>query len=297
MSFPGKDCVYDSFEGFMEVQGGRIWYKVINSDRKKTPLVIVHGGPGGTHDYLESIGELSAERPVIFYDQLGGGNSERPEDESLYNINRFADELDTLLNVLGFDSYNLLGFSWGTMLIIEYMLSCRGNIKSLILSSPVLSAKRLIQDIRYYISKLPDYAKKAIYYAEETGFYGLEYESAVYIFSKRHLCSLDPYPEPMQRTIDKMSFFVYGYMWGPSEITCNGILKDFDRVKDLKKINIPVLFTCGGLDEVTPKTTKYYSHHLPGSRVIVFENATHSHHFEKKEEYNKCISEFLKENE
>jgi proline-specific peptidase len=101
-------------EGFIEVTGGRVWYRSVGEGG--IPLLCLHGGPGFTHYYLEPLELLADQRQVIFYDQLGCGNSDRPEDVTLWTVERFVDELVTVRQTLGLNRLHLFGSSWGGML-------------------------------------------------------------------------------------------------------------------------------------------------------------------------------------
>jgi proline iminopeptidase len=285
-----------SREGFITVEGGKIWYKIVGFKKSATPLLVIHGGPGATHDYLESLSELADERPVIFYDQLGSGNSDIPLDDSLWRIERFVNELDTLIKELELTKVHLLGQSWGTMLAVDYMLSkSNSEVISLILSAPCLSTKLWIADQKKYLSELEIEVQHIISEAESIGNYSSsEYQNAMMLYYRKHMCNMQEWPEPLQRTFAKLGQAVYNYMWGASEFTVTGTLKNYDRIEKLKEIKIPVLFTAGRFDEASPDSTLIYKNNLPGSEIYIFEDATHSHHLEKKDEYNSVIKSFLK---
>ena len=139
-------------EGMIAVPGGRVWYQILGARSKAIPVLTLHGGPGVPHDYLEPLGALGGERPVIFYDQLGCGNSDKPDDESLWTIPRFVDELAVVRESLELEKVHLLGHSWGTMLAADYMLRKRPKgVMSLVLSGPALSATRWTADTRAYL--------------------------------------------------------------------------------------------------------------------------------------------------
>lgn len=106
-------------EGYIQVPGGKVWYRIVGADRSGIPLLTIHGGPGAPHDYLEPLESLADERPVIFYDQLGCGFSDKPDDTTLWTVQRFTDELQAVRTALNLDRVNLLGTSWGTMLSVE----------------------------------------------------------------------------------------------------------------------------------------------------------------------------------
>jgi proline iminopeptidase len=150
VSFEEKDKP-KIIEGYIPVTGGNIWYKIVGINRKNIPLLVLHGGPGAPHDYLEPFEILSDERPVIFYDQLGCGNSDKPRDASLWNVERFVNELEQVRTYLGLDKMHLHGQSWGSMLAVEFMLTKKPKgVVSLILSGPCLSLSRFAADQRAY---------------------------------------------------------------------------------------------------------------------------------------------------
>lgn len=298
MNYEGKDNAR-VIEGYIPVTGGSIWYKIVGANRKNIPLLVLHGGPGAPHDYLESLEALSDERPVIFYDQLGCGNSDRPGDLSLWTIERFVNELEQVRTYLELDKMHLLGQSWGTMLAVDYMLAKKPkDVVSLILSGPCLSLSRFTSDQKAYLLELPETLQRIINEGEASGCFGSrEYQDAMMTYYSIHMCRLDPSPDCMNRTMEKMGYEVYEQMWGPSEFTITGTLKGYERADRLKEISVPTLFTCGRYDEATPSTTAYYHSLLPGSEIAIFEDASHQHHLEKAEEYLKVVRNFIDKTE
>ncbi|MCF7815196.1 MAG: proline iminopeptidase-family hydrolase [Candidatus Cloacimonetes bacterium] len=270
-------------EGFISVTGGKVWYKIVGKNKSEIPLLILHGGPGASHTYLEPLEKLADKRPVVFYDQLGCGNSERPADTSLWTIDRFVEELQQVRNSLGLDQVHLLGQSWGSSLAAEYILTKKPEgVKSVILSGALLSTSSWIADQQIYIEQLPEKTRNAILQCEKTGEYNSpEYQNAMMEFYQLHVYRLESWPECLNRAFSELNFAQYEYMWGPSEFTVTGSLKNYERVDQLYKIDLPVLFTCGEFDEATPATTRYYQENLPGSRLHIFEDASHEHHLEK----------------
>ncbi|MFC2060338.1 proline iminopeptidase-family hydrolase [Chloroflexota bacterium] len=285
----------DIREGYISVTGGKVWYRIVGANEKGITLLTLHGGPGAPHDLLEPLEGLADERPVVFYDQLGCGNSDKPDDTSLWTIERFVEELGQVRAALGLEKVHILGQSWGTMLATDYMLTKPEGVVSLVFSGPALSASRFTQDTRAYLSELPEDVQKTIRESEANGDFGSEeYQDAMMLFYRLHLCRVEPWPDYMNRTFEKLGHSVYEYMWGASEFTVTGTLKDYERVDRLKEITIPVLFTCGRYDEATPATTKFYQSNLPGSEVAILEDASHAHHIEKTEEYLQVVRDFLR---
>jgi len=282
-------------EGMVDVPGGKVWYRIVGAGTKGIPVLTLHGGPGAPHDYLEPLEDLSNERPVVFYDQLGCGNSDKPNDNSLWTVDRFVEELAVLREFLELDKVHLLGHSWGTALAVEYVATRKPRgIRSMVLSGPFLSGSLWISDTRALLAKLPRETQKAILDGEAAGvFDSPDFQAAMMTFYKKHLCRMDPWPDCINRTLERIAQPVYVYMGGPSEFTMTGTLKDFERTGVLKEICVPVLFTAGQYDEAVPKTARYFHSLLPGSEIHVFKGASHCHHVEKREEYMRVVRDFL----
>lgn len=246
-------------EGYVDVTAGRVWFRIVGADSAGTPLLVLHGGPGATHDYLEPLAALADERPVVFYDQLGCGNSDRPDDPALWTVERYVGEVGEVRQALGLDRVHLLGQSWGGALATEYVLSNKsGGVESLILSAPLLDADRWVADQRAHLAAFPDEMQEVVREAESTGdFDSPEYQEAMATYYARHVCRTDPWPECLNRTFEKISLPVYLGMWGPSEFTCTGTLRTFSVTGRLDEVPVPVLFTCGEHDEAPPATMMY----------------------------------------
>ena len=285
--------------GWIPVTGGNVWYKMIGPQQPRIPLVILHGGPGAPHDYLEPLSVLADERPVVFYDQLGCGHSDKPDDPALWTVERFVEELGDVLAALGLRDVHLLGQSWGTTLAVEYMLRTQSDrVRSLILSAPFFSATRWISDQKDHLARLPEKVQASVREAELTGNYdSTAYQEAIGEFYRRHVCRLEPWPEELNRTLDKIGVPVYMSMCGPSEFSVIGSLKDLELVDRLSEITVPALFTCGRYDESTPETTALYHRSLPGSEMVVLEDASHEHHLERPDEYLAVVRDFLQRQE
>jgi proline iminopeptidase len=285
----------DRQEGFVSVSGGKVWYEIIGADKTRPPLLVLHGGPGAPHDYLEPLEALADERPVVFYDQLGCGRSDTPDDASLWGVERFVEEVGKVRQAIGLEKVHIIGQSWGASLAVEYLLATHPEgVASLVLSGPFLSASRWVEDQKAYLLELPEEIQEVIRKTEASGdFQSDPYQEAVMRYYQLHVCRLEPWPDCLNRTMEKFGVPVYEQMWGPSEFSVTGTLKDHERVEALKKISVPVLFTCGRYDEATPVTTEYYRSNLPGSEICIFEEASHEHHLERPEEYLKVVREFL----
>ncbi|WP_042355869.1 proline iminopeptidase-family hydrolase [Bacillus rubiinfantis] len=284
-------------EGFVEVTGGRVWYVKFANDSGKAPVVILHGGPGSSCYSLQGLKALAKERPVILYDQLGCGRSDRPTDPSLWHIERFVEELGQLRQALNLNEVHILGHSWGTTLSAAYCLTDPRpeGVKSVIFSSPCLSAPMWERDQRENLKKLPLEVQETIRSCEEKGMTDTpEFEAAIEVFGKNFVNRLENSPKWLdEKPKDYRNSEVYNIMWGPSEFTVKGNLKTFDCTAQLKELTMPTLYTCGRFDEATPETTKYYSSVTPQSQFHVFENSAHMSYVEEAEEYLRVIGNFL----
>jgi proline iminopeptidase len=168
------------------------------------------------------------------------------------------------------------------------------NVSGLILSAPLVSAPRWIADQQLWIEELPSNIKDTIRKYEALGDYSAPaYQDAMMYFYNLHVCRTIPWPECLMRAYGKLSTEIYGYMWGPSEFTVTGTLKNYDRTNQLAGITVPVLFTCGEFDEATPAANNYYKSLIPGSEIHVFAGASHAHHLEKSAEYLEVVRDFM----
>jgi proline iminopeptidase len=282
-------------DGFVEVTGGKVYYEIYNQDAVGTPVIILHGGPGSSTYSLKGLKALGEDRPVIMYDQLGCGKSDRPTDTSLWNIDRFVEELGQVREALKLDEVHILGHSWGTTLAAAYCLTKPSGVKSVIFSSPCLSAPLWEEDQKRNIAKLPAEVQETIRRCEAEGTTdSAEFKEAITVFSKEFVYRGEPDFEWMKAGAGMKNPEVYQTMWGPSEFTVLGNLKTFDCTSQLKEIDCSTLYTCGRFDEATPETTEYYSSVTPNSEFHVFENSAHMPYMEEREEFLRVIGGFLK---
>jgi proline iminopeptidase len=280
-------------EGFVEVTGGRVWYRIAGGGAG-IPLLTLHGGPGVPHDYLEPLEGLGDERPVVFYDQLGCGRSDRPTDQALWRVERYVQELAQVRAALGLARIHLLGQSWGTMLATEYLLTRPAGVQSVIMANPAISSPRFIADVTRLRNGLPEFARTALESCSAAaGANNPAYQVATLEFYRRHMCRLDPWPEEFNRSMAGMGMESYKAMWGPNEFTATGLLKDFDRSARLGELKLPILFLAGRYDEATPESAAYYRTLAPGSELVIFENSSHMPQLEEPERYLAVVRDFL----
>lgn len=280
-------------EGTIAVDGHRVWYARVGEGG--IPLLTLHGGPGAGHDYLESLEGLAEDREVIFYDQLGCGQSDQPDDPSLWRIERFVREVDTVRTALGLERIHLLGQSWGGWLGIEYMLSKPRGIVGLVLASTSASIPQFVAQTELLKAQLPPEMYATMQRCEAAGDYqNPDYLAAVEVFYHRHLCRLDPWPDALERSSKILDGNpVYLSMNGPNEFVVIGNLRDWDRTDRLHEITVPTLVTVGRHDEITPVCAQTIQSGIPGAQLRIFEQSAHLAHLEETDAYLETVSRFF----
>ena len=260
-------------EGFLEQPAGRTWYRVTGQGGR-TPLVCLHGGPGSTHNYFRPLERLADERPVVLYDQLGCGRSDRPELE--WSLAVFTAELERLREHLGLDDIHLLGTSWGGMLALEHALAHPGSVRSLVLSSTLASADEWVGEVR----RLRD----AI---------GGDDDQAVEEVERRHFFRGDAEPLELARMREERGTAVYEAMWGRNEWTMTGALAGWDVRARLPELKMPTLILRGAHDLSTPAISKTLREGIPHAREVVFAESSHTPVLEETERYLRVVRDFL----
>jgi proline-specific peptidase len=281
-------------ERMISVPGGRVRSEMIG-DGEKTPLLCLHGGPGFPSAYLDSLRALADERPIVFYDQLGCGHSDRPPaGDGYYVKERFVAEVARVREALGLREIHLLGQSWGGMLATLYALERPEGLRSVIFASPVIDVPRWLADCAQLKAELPAGVRETIDRHEAAGFTGCpEYTAASLEWWRRHICRIAPFPDEVERAFAGFGTECYETMWGPSEFTCTGNLAGLELSHRLAEITCPTLFTCGRYDEATPASTKRFADLVPHSEFRVFEHSSHMAHLEEVRNYIACVRAFI----
>jgi proline-specific peptidase len=287
-------------EGYIPFRDWRTWYRVVG-DREapgKLPLLLLHGGPGAAHDYLEALEAMAATgRRVIFYDQLGCGNSGLPEPApDLWTVKLYVEEIDVVRRFLGLDRVHLLGHSWGGMLAMEYALVQPAGLASLTIASSPASMPQWVAEANGLRSALPPDVQQTLVEHEAAGSTDSSaYEEAVMVYYRRHLCRTDPWPDGVLRTFAKLQQNpeVYNTMNGPSEFHVVGTLRDWSVVDRLGEIDVPTLVTSGRYDEATPVIAETVHQGIAGSEWVIFEQSAHCAHAEETERFCTVLDGFL----
>lgn len=280
--------------GFAQVPGGKVWYNVVGTGHR-TPLLVLHGGPGAASYYMKPLAALGDERPVIFYDQLGGGHSERPNDSTLWTVERYVRELGAIREALGLERVHILGHSFGSMILADYLKTKPRGVRSAIFASPVLDVPGYIQDVTGLLKKFPDSTQRAIVDAERNGTTNsAAYRSAMMAFYHQHVGRRLPWSADLDSMIAQLNPVPYVYMQGPSEFSISGTLKSYDATASLKDIDVPALFVTGQYDEAIPERVRKFQQLTPGSKMEVIPNAAHMMMQDEPEAFIKTVRDWLR---
>lgn len=291
-------------EGYLPFQGYRTWYRVTGSlDSARLPLVVAHGGPGCTHDYVDSFKDIAAldGRAVIHYDQLGNGNSTRLPDKGpdFWTVSLFLEELDALLAHLNIkDRYAFLGQSWGGMLGAEHAVRRPSGLKALIVANSPANMHTWVAEANRLRRDLPLDVQDTLTRHEAAGtITDPEYVAASRVFYDRHVCRVVPWPPEVARTFAIMDDdnTVYRNMNGPTEFHVIGTMKDWTIEDRLDTIEVPTLLISGRHDEATPEVVRPYVERVPDIKWVLFENSSHMPHVEEKQLCLKAVSDYLRD--
>lgn len=283
-------------EGFLPLGDYKIWYQRVGgsaSSGQQIPLLVLHGGPGVPHNYLENMSQFASEtREVIFYDQLGCGNSDQPDDDALWQVERYVAELGQVITWFGFEKVHILGQSWGGMLAMSYALTQPGNIASLVLSNTVSDMPLWVAEANRLRQDLPPATQATLLSHEAAGTTDSgEYQQAMMEFYDQHVCRV-PMPDYVLYALEHIGrpYFV---MNGPSEFHVIGNFKDWSITDRLGEIQLPTLIISGRYDESTPRINEVLHRGIPGSEWVLLENSSHLSHVEEPNLYFATVNRFL----
>lgn len=280
-------------EGFVEVEGGKIWFGIMG-EGNKTPLLCLHGGPGGTSKSYYNLSEISKERPVIMFDQLGTGRSDHHQDTSLLKVELLVEQVKAIKSELKLNEFYVVGSSWGAALALEYYTHHPEGIKGLIFNSPYFSTPIWTDDAAKLIAALPDSIQMSIHIAERDSLYDTEsYAAANNFFARKHGRRKELLKHPYDTVESNSNTFIYNYMWGPSEFTATGTLRNYDNVQSLKEVQVPALFTTGEFDEARPETVEKLSQMVPDANFVIIPDAGHLSLNDNRPAVLSAIQEFL----
>ena len=278
----------------------KVWTKRFGSN-PRIKLLLLHGGPGSTHEYFEALeGFLPAEGiEFIYYDQLGSAFSDQPREPDLWTIERFVDEVEQVRKALGLsrDNFYLLGHSWGGILAVEYALQHGNNLKGLVISNMMMSIPDYNRYAAEVLAKGMDPAVvQEIKDLEAQG----QYESPRYMellvphFYARHICRLPEWPDAVTRGFARLNKDIYVLMQGPSEFGASGRLEKWDRKADLGKLTMPALVIGAAHDTMDPAHMKWVSEQVKQGSYLLCPKGSHMAMWDDQQTYAEGLITWLR---
>jgi proline iminopeptidase len=279
-------------EGYVDVTGGKVWYGIMGEGTKR-PFICLHGGPGGTSRSYFHLSDIANDRPVILIDQLGGGQSTHHMDTSLLKVEAFVEQVKAVVDDLGLKEFYITGHSWGTALALEYYTAYPSGVKGIVFNSPYFKTDLWIKGTNALVAEMPDSIQLAIRKADQDSIYDSEsYNNANDYFVSQHILRTERKEHPFDSVKAKGNSFIYHYMWGPSEFRATGTLRDYDNLKALENITVPVLFTTGEFDESRPVDVKKFVDTVGGAKYVEIPGAGHASLSDNLPAYVKAHREF-----
>lgn len=261
-------------------------------------LFLLSGGPGLPCRYLAEphLRLVDKGYRVVSYDQLGTGQSDRPKDEKLWHVARFAQEVETVRTALGLNRFHLIGHSWGGWLGMEYAVTFPGVLASFVIANSAADIQHLVSELNRLRGGLGIETVRMMQRREaEWTIDHEEYKAAITLLNYRHVCRLDHWPPALAQSVADWNMDPYMAVQGPNEFVYIGNLKDWNRLDDMANFAEPCLILCGAHDEMTPNCALRMHRSIPNSEVAVFPNSSHTPFYEEPEVYFARLERFLRD--
>lgn len=274
----------------------QIWTKKVGDGKIK--VLLLHGGPGLNHEYLECFEDFLPPAGIEFYyyDQLGSSYSDQPTDTSLWTLDRFREEVEQVRAGLGLDSFYLYGHSWGGLLALEYAFKYQQHLKGLVISNMTAGIASYLAYVNRLKAELPPATLETMQKYEQANDYGAaEYQEILFsqVYSK-YICRLDPWPEPIMRSLKHSNNQIYNFMQGPNEFVVTGNLLNWDAWDRLKNIVVPTLVIAAKYDEMNPDDMRKEASLIPRGRLLMC-NGSHMSFYDDQNTYFDGLIKFLKD--
>jgi proline iminopeptidase len=302
-------AVYPIEEGYVDAHGVLIYYTTVG---RGSPLVIVHGGPGASHDYfLPYLLPLARTNKLIFIDERGSGKSEKLEDVKQYTVENMASDVEDVRVALNLGKISLLGHSYGGVLAQAYAFKYPEHLSHLVLASTFASTKEMNQVLLRIKNQMPKeklalataFEKAGLYgkgAAWERGRYPSQYATLAWgdgYFPRLYGARPDPNYDPQAQNTST-AWDLYREMWGShGEFVIDGNLASVEYLDRLPKIKIPTLVLAGDHDECDPSLAKEMQSKIAGSKLVILPNSGHMAFVDQPNLWNKSVAEFLNANE
>ena len=283
----------------------KVWTKRVGNN-PKMKVLLLHGGPGMTHELYECFDGYFPQEQIeyYYYDQLGSYYSDQPDDLSLWDLDRFVEEVEQVRVALDLDADNfyLLGQSWGGILAMQYALKYQDNLKGLIISNMVPS----IPDYQTYSEEVlapqmdPKVLEEIMFYENKEDYSNARYlELVMQHYYPEHVLRkpMEEWPDPVIRTLEHVNPQVYVTMQGPSEFGIKGdaTLKNWDVKDELKTLTVPTLSIGATHDTMDPEQMKWISEEVQNGRFLLCPNGSHLSQFDDQKVYFKGLIDFIKD--
>lgn len=275
-----------------------VWTKKVGDGKIK--VLLLHGGPGFSHDYMECFEDFLPKEGIefYFYDQLGSGNSDFPADTSLWNLPRFVEEVEQVRKGLGLENFYLFGHSWGSLLAMEYLHKYQNHVKAAVLSNMVAGVTSYLAYANQLKQKFFDASdlKKYDSLDKVKKYDSPEFQELLMNKLYSHvMCQLKEWPEPLMRAFKKANMNIYIQMQGVDEFHVTGNMKDWEFWDKLKDIKTPTLVIGGMNDEMNPEDMKREGQLIPNSRTYLCPNGSHMSMYDDQQNYFRELIKFLKD--
>jgi proline iminopeptidase len=292
-------------EGFVESHGALIYYQAVGHG---TPLMIVHGGPGASHDYfLPYLLPLMRTSRLVFIDERGSGKSSKLDDPKQYTVANMVEDIEAVRQALGLGKISLLGHSFGGVLAQAYAFQYQKNLSHLILGSTFASTKEINQALAKMKAEMNPVERDRVNALEAAGLFGKgeiwehgrypeEYAKLAwgkgyfpYVYQNRP----DPNYDPLGSNTGT-AWDVYREMWGSDgEFIIDGNLKEVEYVDQISKIKVPTLIIVGDRDESDPKMSREMHEKIGGSQLVILPNSGHMTFVDQSEQFLKAVRDFV----
>jgi proline iminopeptidase len=277
----------------------KVWTKRIGNN-PRIKVLLLHGGPAFTHEYLEAFESFFPKEGIEFYeyDQLGSYYSDQPKDSGLWTTERFVEEVEQVRKALGLnkDNFYLYGNSWGGILAMEYALKYQGNLKGLIISNMMSDIDAYAKYSEKLAGEMDPEALRELRAIEAKK----DYQNPRYMellqanYYNKHICRLPEWPDPMLRAFKHMNPDIYVMMQGPSELTVGGRLRNWNRSNDLKNITVPTLMVGAKYDTMDPEHMKWMSKQVRNGSYLYCPNGSHLSMWDDQQVYFEGLTNFIK---
>lgn len=280
-----------------------VWTKRMGNN-PTVKILLLNGGPGATHEYFECFESflLPEGFEIIYYDQLGCGLSDNPNDTTMWDLSRFVEEVEQVRKALNLnkDNFYLLGHSWGGILGMQYALKYQDNLKGLIISNMMSSCPAYGKYAQEVLA--PQFDQKVLDTIRQIEARG-DFNNPKYMellmphFYAKHICRipLNEWPEPMNRSLSKMNHSLYVTMQGPSEFGIGGNLINWDVSKELPKIKTPTLTIGGKYDTMDPEHMKWMSTQVQNGRFLLCPEGSHMDMYDDQKHFFPGLISFIKD--